>query len=448
MSRVHPRVSASLAEAAEALTPRVFRAIVYTLEFIERRKTTLDYAFRQALLKVALESGEIRHSYILARHALLAIGASKYLVRLHGLERAPLRRRAAFYAALPLALHVPEGLGRVISARGGLLTNRMVGILRKVSADSLERAAEDLPAHDALSLKYSIPPLLSRRLVELLGEKEAEKLARSLHRRFVWVRAAAPERGGELEQYLRARGLKARRDPEVSYLFELDVPEDEPLPEIPSSLGVYQDKASVLVAEALVEKVEEGGFVVDAAAAPCLKTQLFAALRAGVTVLAVDISLRRLTSCREFVGSYAAVHLIQADSRFFRVSREASAALVDAPCTNSGAIGGDPGLRLALWGLTPQALESLQETQVRMLRSSLENLRLRGFVVYSTCSLFPEEGEEVVQSLLGRVILASPRSFKLSPGYSKFPFSCCVSRAFPHVHRTEGFFIAVMQKVR
>ena len=440
--------STSLAEAAESLTPRVFRAVVYTLEFIERRRTTLDYAFKQALQRVELGGEEVRASYVLARHALLGIGASKYLLRLHNLEKAPLRRRAAFYAALPLVLQAPEGLGRVASARGGLLTNRMLGILRKVSEDSLERAAEGLRVHEALSLKYSIPPLLAHRLVELLGEKEAVKVARSLYRRFVWIRAAAPGRSDELEQYLRARGLKARRDPEVDYLFELDVPEDEPLPEIPSSLGVYQDKASVLVAEVLADKVEEGGFVVDAAAAPCLKTQLLAALRGGATILAIDMSSRRLASCREFVGGYAAVHLVQADSRLFRASKEASAALVDAPCTNSGAIGGDPGLRLALWSLTPQALESLQETQLLMLRSALENLRPRGFVVYSTCSLFPEEGEEVVQSVLERVALAGLRRFKLSQGYPKFPFSCCVHRAFPHLHRTEGFFIAIMQKVR
>uniref|UniRef100_A0A7C4BAD6 RsmB/NOP family class I SAM-dependent RNA methyltransferase n=1 Tax=Thermofilum pendens TaxID=2269 RepID=A0A7C4BAD6_THEPE len=441
------RASISLTKVAEILTPRVFRAVVYTLEFIERRRTTLDYAFKRALQKVVLEGGEARASYILARHALLKIGASKYLLRAHKLERAPLRRRAAFYAALPLVLHAPEGLGRVASVRGGLLTNRMLRILSKVSGDLLERAAEGLEVREALSLRCSLPPLLSHRLVELLGEKEAEKLARSLYRRFVWVRATNPERSDQLEQYLKAHGLKARRDPEVGYLFEVDVPEDEPLPEIPASLGIYQDKASVLVAEALAEKAEEKGLVMDAAAAPCLKTQLLAALRGGATILAVDISPRRLASCKEFVSSYAAVHLVQADSRVFRVSREASAALVDAPCTNSGAIGGDPGLRLALWSLTPQALRSFQETQVRMLRSALENLRPRGFAVYSTCSLLPEEGEEVVQSVLERVILASPRFFKLSQGYSRFPFSCCVSRAFPHLHRTEGFFIAVMQKI-
>lgn len=444
---MHSSVTALLGEAAEVLSPRVFRASVHTLEFVERRRTSLDYAFRQVSQKVSLKGEEVRAAYILARYALLTIGASKYLLQAHGLEEAPLRRRAAFYVALPLVLHAPEGLGRVASARGGLLTNRMLSILRNVSLDLLERVAEALQVHEALSLKYSIPPLLSRRLVELLGARGAEKLASSLLRRFVWIRSTNPERSDALEQYLRARGLRARRDPEVGYLFELDVPEDEPLPEIPRELGIYQDKASALVAEALAEKIEEG-VIVDAAAAPCLKTQLLTALRKGVTILAIDVSSRRLARCKEFVGDSTAVHLIQADSRFFHVPGGASAALVDAPCTNSGAIGGDPGLRLALWGLTSRALESFQETQAQMLASVLENLNPRGFVVYSTCSLLPEEGEEVVQKVLGRVVLASPRGFKLSPGYSRYSFGCCVSRSFPHLHRTEGFFIAVMQKVR
>jgi len=180
---VHSSVTALLGEAAEVLSPRVFRASVHTLEFVERRRTSLDYAFRQVSQKVSLKGEEVRAAYILARYALLTIGASKYLLQAHGLEEAPLRRRAAFYVALPLVLHAPEGLGRVASARGGLLTNRMLSILRNVSLDLLERVAEALQVHEALSLKYSIPPLLSRRLVELLGARGAEKLASSLRQK-------------------------------------------------------------------------------------------------------------------------------------------------------------------------------------------------------------------------------------------------------------------------
>jgi 16S rRNA C967 or C1407 C5-methylase (RsmB/RsmF family) len=68
--------------------------------------------------------------------------------------------------------------------------------------------------------------------------------------------------------------------------------------------------------------------------------------------------------------------------------------LLDAPCSNSGAIGKDPGVKATL---TPGKVEYYRGTQLRLLTKALQ---LSDVVVYSVCSILPEEGEEVVTEVL------------------------------------------------
>lgn len=434
-------------EFLEELTPRVFRCATHTLEIIERRKLSLDSSFKAAASGFQLKPGEAKNAYKLAFRALRSIGVAKWLLESSGLRNIPLRRRAAFYVAASIVLSDREALGKLTSVRGGLLSNRLLKLLERDLAEEVVRVSESLPPARRISLTYSLPPLLAERLVSLLGEKEAERLAQSLDRRAVWIRAATPYVCGELEAFLRASGVRYSRDRELSYVYRVEVREDEPLPEVPASLGIYQDKASVLVVEALARALD-GGLVLDAAAAPCLKTQLLSVRLGSSRIVAVDISGSRITACKSIIGgSEASIDLIQADSRSLLLSREVDAALVDAPCTNSGAIGKDPGFRLALWNLSYEELNQFRQRQRNILRRILEILRRRGVVVYSTCSLLPEEGEDVVASFINRVVLA-PAITSLSPGYPGYDFSKYVGRTFPHVHRTEGFFIALMRKVR
>lgn len=434
-------------EILEELNPRVFRTSALILELIERRKLSLDASFKTAVSRFVLKSGEARLAYKLASSALRTVGIAKWLLETRGLKTLPLRRRAAFYVAVAVKLNAPSALGKLVSVRGGLLSNRLLGVISGDIAEEISRRVEELPPSRRLSLKHSIPPLLADRLVSHMGESAAEKLAQSLSKRAVWLRAFSPDRQRELEGYLKSIGVRFYRDSEFSYAYRLDVPEDEPLPEVPQYLGVYQDKASMIVVEALVSKFE-GSLVLDAAAAPCLKTQLLLARLPVPLSVAVDISSSRIATCKMFLSPLRArVDLIQADSSSFFLSREVDAVLLDAPCTNSGAISRDPGLRLALWSLTSEDLEKFKQLQISMLRRALDLLRRHGVLVYSTCSLLPEEGEDVISSSLDRVILTPPMT-SLSPGYPGYEFSSYVGRAFPHIHRTGGFFIALMRKMR
>lgn len=434
-------------ELLEELTPRVFRSAALMLELIERRKFSLDSSFKVIVSRLGLRPGEARITYRIAAGSLRNIGAAKWFLESYGLKDLPLRRRAAFYVAAALTLNAPEAAGRLASMRGGLLSNRLLKLLKKDLPGEVLRASEGLPPPKRMSLKFSIPPLLAERLVSLLGEKEAEELAQSFRRRTVWIRATAPDTREELEAYLRSIGVRFSQDRDLSYVYRLEVQEDEPLPEVPPSLGIYQDKASVLVVEALARNLEDA-LILDAAAAPCLKTQLLSVKLPTSTIIAADISSSRIAICKNFLrGSRGRIDLVQVDSSSLLLSREVDAALIDAPCTNSGAISKDPGFRLALWDLSYEDLVKLRRQQEKLLGRALDILRRRGVAVYSTCSLFPEEGEDVIASFLERVVL-SPAIASLSPGYPGYNFARYVGRTFPHIHRTEGFFIALLRKAR
>jgi len=72
--------------------------------------------------------------------------------------------------------------------------------------------------------------------------------------------------------------------------------------------------------------------------------------------------------------------------------------LVDVPCSNTGVLGKRPEAR---WRITPADLKELPVKQSRLLTLALDRVRSGGRVVYSTCSIEPEENEQVVQTALG-----------------------------------------------
>jgi 16S rRNA (cytosine967-C5)-methyltransferase len=124
--------------------------------------------------------------------------------------------------------------------------------------------------------------------------------------------------------------------------------------------------------------------------------------------------------------------------------------LVDAPCSGTGTLARNPEIR---WRLRPGDLPELAARQAAILRHALEVLAPAGRLVYATCSLEPEENEQVVEQVLATapgIRLISGREALLphlregaeagtlfdAQGYF---------RTFPHVHGTDGFFAAVME---
>ncbi len=141
-----------------------------------------------------------------------------------------------------------------------------------------------------------------------------------------------------------------------------------------------------------------GDRILELCAAPGGKTAQLAG--GGATVVACDIDLERLGRLEENLRRMHGgdeVQVVVCDGA--RGIRELSfdAALVDAPCSNTGVLGARPEAR---WRFTPSALESLAKLQTRLLSEAADRVRPGGRLVWSTCSLEPEENEERVRAFL------------------------------------------------
>ncbi|HEV2222060.1 MAG TPA: RsmB/NOP family class I SAM-dependent RNA methyltransferase, partial [Candidatus Acidoferrales bacterium] len=214
----------------------------------------------------------------------------------------------------------------------------------------------------------------------------------------------------------------------------------------------FQDEASQIIP--LLLHVKAGESVLDVCAAPGGKT-IVLAQKAGPTslVVAADRRENRLRAMRERLAHahVSNVKMIALDGTAplpFRATFDRI--LVDAPCSGTGTLSRNPEIR---WKLKSTDLAELHSRQVMLLHSALECLAPEGQLVYSTCSLEPEENEGVVSEVLHahpqfRAIRAEIPADALVEGVCAETLvdSNGAFRTFPPLHFTDGFFAAVLAR--
>ncbi len=140
----------------------------------------------------------------------------------------------------------------------------------------------------------------------------------------------------------------------------------------------------------------KGKTVLDLCAAPGGKTMQLAA--AGAEVTALDLSPHRIERVRENLARVELkANVVVSDVLDFAPSKKFDAILLDAPCSATGTIRRHPDLPYAK---KEMALNTLLNLQKDMLAEASKWLKPGGDIVYCTCSLFPEEGEDQVESFL------------------------------------------------
>ncbi|HEY7915192.1 MAG TPA: 16S rRNA (cytosine(967)-C(5))-methyltransferase RsmB [Blastocatellia bacterium] len=210
--------------------------------------------------------------------------------------------------------------------------------------------------------------------------------------------------------------------------------------------SVYiQDEASQLVSLLLAPQPDET--ILDLCAAPGSKTTHIAALsRDNAWVMACDLYPHRLAtlaaSCSR-LGVHSVDPVALDATRDLPVTADAprfDRALLDAPCTGTGTLRRNPEIK---WRLGPEAIPRLASIQMKLLQRASARLRVGGRLVYSTCSLEREEGEEIIKRFLEggapfRLIAPqAPDRLLTEEGFV---------RTFPHIHNTDGFFAAVLER--
>jgi len=155
-----------------------------------------------------------------------------------------------------------------------------------------------------------------------------------------------------------------------------------------------QDAAAALPARLLGDL--EGRQVADLCAAPGGKTAQL--VMAGARVTAVDSSTSRLERLRENLARLKLeAQVIKADAGNWTPGKQFDAVLLDAPCTGTGTLRRHPDIALLK---SPKDLEELTDIQARLLARAATLVKPGGILVYCTCSLEPEEGENQVARLL------------------------------------------------
>jgi 16S rRNA (cytosine967-C5)-methyltransferase len=177
----------------------------------------------------------------------------------------------------------------------------------------------------------------------------------------------------------------------------LRFPEHHAIRELPGYAAgdfAVQDHSSMLVASAL--GVKPGMHVLDLCAAPGGKTtHLMELMDNRGRITACDIDPARLETvtalCQRLRINGVETVVLKEDGEL--PAGPFDAALVDVPCSNTGVIGRRPEVR---WRLKPNEFEHLVRLQTRLLIEALSRVRPGAAVVYSTCSIEPEENEGVV----------------------------------------------------
>jgi 16S rRNA (cytosine967-C5)-methyltransferase len=207
-----------------------------------------------------------------------------------------------------------------------------------------------------------------------------------------------------------------------------------------------QDAAAALPVRLLGDV--SGQRVIDLCAAPGGKTAQLAA--AGAKVIAVDRSESRLQQLRSNLARLGLeASAVAADAAVWQPGHPADAVLLDAPCSATGTIRRHPDVP---WLKRAADVAKLMMLQDRLLRAAVAMTRPGGLIVYCTCSLQPEEGQERIEALLssGAPVERMPVDPVMVAGQAEFVTAAGDLRTLPchfgELGGIDGFFAARLRR--
>jgi NOL1/NOP2/sun family putative RNA methylase len=196
--------------------------------------------------------------------------------------------------------------------------------------------------------------------------------------------------------------------------------------------------------------------VIDMCAAPGGKTTHLAQLmhNKGV-ILAFDVNKNKIKALKSHVHRLGITNTIMYVMSSLDCTCHASTILLDAPCTGSGIIRKDPTRKYSRDHTDILFCSKLQKD---LLRKGVESLHNNGMLLYSTCSLEPEEDEMIIDWALNHLPvkvepidftiggIAAVKGFTEPFGESLHPHVALTRRTLPHVHDCNGMFVAKLRK--
>ena len=328
--------------------------------------------------------------------------------------------------------------------RHGLGASKLANaVLRRLDRerDSLQLPTPSDPI-DALALAYSHPRWLIARWIARWGESETQDLLEANNGEAPLVARPYHIVREQLEAMLESAGVHIDEAPLVRDSIVLGSPVSSltELGAFRQGLFHLQDPGSTLVTQYAC--VPTGAFVADLCAAPGGKAIELS--RNASRVYASDISFGRLQRVRSNMARLEIGHILPyvADARTPAIS-PVDLVLVDVPCTGTGTFRRHPDAR---WRIKPSDLAVLGALQRSIFRAAAQVVRPGGLLVYSTCSLEPEENDTQVEAFLSE----NPGWRLEPPPEGTVPASVLDAgrlRVLPQRHGTDGAFAARLRRV-
>ena len=361
-----------------------------------------------------------------------------------------------FSDRVPPTAAVDESVRCARAAGAERATGLVNAVLRRLAS---ERETIALPPLDRdptghLVHALSMPPWIAEQWIDQFGADEAAALARASNDAPPLTVRANRSRVGveELLADMRTRFPEAARCRFAIDGITLGRRGHPALdPAFLAGRFTVQDEASQLAVSLLDPQLGER--VLDACAAPGGKaTAIAERVGDGGRVLAVDRHPRRLDLVRRAARrlGLGAIHTEERDAALpFEGAAFATPfdrVLVDAPCSGLGTLRRNPDAR---WRVGPGDPARLAEVQLAIVKRTAATLRPGGVLVYSTCTLLPEENEAVVQAFLDDNEDYTRASVDvLPPEVRPVVGPDGWLRCLPHRHDTDGFFAARLERRR
>jgi 16S rRNA (cytosine967-C5)-methyltransferase len=266
---------------------------------------------------------------------------------------------------------------------------------------------------------------------------------------------------------IRVNTLLAKRDEVLAQLHEQNI-EATLTPYSPVGIRLKEKiplNRDVLFTEGKVEVQDEGSqllglllapkrtdMVIDFCAGAGGKTLMLSALmNSQGRLYALDVSEKRLANLKPRLKRSGASNIQpmliahENDLKVKRLAGKIDRVLVDAPCSGLGTLRRNPDLKFRQ---SPQSLEELKQKQTAILASASRLVKKGGRLVYATCSILPEENQDIVLAFL-----AAHPDFVLRPAGEVLQQQKVALEMGdylelrPHLHNTDGFFAAVLERV-
>ncbi len=439
MNKIVPFVLSALEEIEGGKSIRVtLRSIVEDSDITKDEESTLYHYIFEIYRKLNLIDLFIKTS------------SSAYSLKKMGKENRSLLRFSTHLLKIEMKSlqEVLELMDEYYYPIGNLEFSALLESIENISEEQLFENRDDLASN--LSLKFYLPTWIIRRFISQRGENFTRELLPSVlinPPQYVRVNTLKTNLE-EIEHSFKSLNIKYSK---VEFIENLLKIENSPIPiprlkEYIQGEIVIQQKASAAVSPILDPQKDER--ILDMCAAPGGKTSHIAAIigtGAGITAVDLNDERTRVLKQRLKILGVQNIEIIKTDARNLVKNYDYAfdKILLDPPCSGSGTYSSRPENR---WRLKQRDLRWYVNLQTDLLQSAANLTKKNGYIIYSTCSLFHDENSDIITSFLRENDDFHLERTTPNVGIQTELEGGVIQEIFPHLHETEGFFIAKLKR--